>query len=131
MRSRQPGIGRSGTPSCSSSEGSVRGGGGSNGPRLGLRLVLVEGDPHLHAAVARGPQRVAHLIAHRTGQPQVVEGQVKGLAGRAEPVDEIARDILGLLAPFDERSDPHRAGEYHHPTARLKVRLQKSEFATG
>ena len=129
MRSRQPGIGCSGTPSCSSSVGSVRGGGGSNGRGSG------SGSSWLNMIRTRTPRSRAARSASPTasptgaGQPQVVEGQVQRLPGRAEPGDEIARDILGPLASLDERSDPHGGrGSITSPAARLQVRLVRSEF---
>ena len=79
IRSRQPGIGLTGTPSVSSTCGSVRGGAGKNGPLAVVRrpLVLVEGDPHAHAARRRVADRVRDAVADRARQAHVVECEVE------------------------------------------------------
>ena len=71
IRSRQPGIGLTGTPSVSSTCGSVRGGAGKNGAVAGVRrrLVLVEGDPHLARRGAAAAQIAsADGVADRPGR---------------------------------------------------------------
>jgi hypothetical protein len=81
MRSRQPGIPFTGTPSCSSSSGSVRGGGGSNG----------RGSSSLNMIRTRTPRAWASRIARR-----------------AQPGDQPLRDRLRALPALHERDDVDR-----------------------
>ena len=93
-------------------------------PRLGLRRVVVEGDPHLYPAVARRPQRVADLIADRAGQPEVVKGQVQRLPRLAQPGHQIARHVVGALRLPVQAFGPTWLGGVPISAARLKVRLE-------
>ena len=118
MRSGSPGIARSGTPSCSSSDGSVRGGGGSG--------LTARSPSWLKAMRTATPRAAAARIAPATvsptgpGQAHVVEGDVERALRRAEPADEPIGDRLGRLPAVDERAlfDHARAGSASSAAAR-------------
>ena len=67
------------------------------GRRSGPGVVVVEGQPHPHAAAHGGAQRVGDGVADRAGQPHVVERELERPRGRAEPVHEPLADRLGRL----------------------------------
>ena len=120
IRSRQPGIGRTGTPSVSSTCGSVRGGAGKNGrsPSSGGRSSW------LNAIRTRTPRAAAPRIASatrvadRAGQAHVVECEVERPARPREPGHDALGDRLGVWPPSVWVRTSSMAGD-GTPAARL------------
>jgi hypothetical protein len=82
-------------------------------PVVGRPLVLVERDPHAHAAGRGGADRVRHPVADGAGQPHVVECEDERRARRRDPVHDALGDGLGGLAAVGVHSHiQHGRGQY-------------------
>jgi hypothetical protein len=74
------------------------------GRRQELAMVDVVREPNRDAALRRSDERVPHRVADGAREPQVVEGEVEGLVGAAEEVDDRVRYLVGGLAAVGERA---------------------------
>ena len=116
IRSRQPGIGRTGTPSVSSTCGSVRGGAGKNGRstsssagRSSWLNAIRTCTPRAAASLIAPPDAVADL----TRQAHVVECEVERPAGRPEPRHHaLGHRLGGLTAVGVGTHVEHGRGQY-------------------
>jgi hypothetical protein len=64
---------------------------------VGRRLVLIERDPHGHAAGRGGADRLGHGVPDGARQPHVVECEVERHARAGDPGHDALGDRLGGL----------------------------------